>query len=107
MIKITSFYEKRCSVLFKLEPTRPHRIFEPKLAEAIAKGSTDYKITKRGEIYGAVSGIGLEHSIGRLKEMQENAQEKFSERIQKLSKKVDEFKLLQELTKKKPVKKGE
>lgn len=108
MIKIDSFYEQRCKVLFEVESMRPARVYEPELGLAVAKKLTDYFIDPHdGKIYYSPGSIDLEHSIGKLKEIQQQAQEKFSQRIQKLKNQVNQFKLLQELTKKKPVKKEE
>lgn len=100
MIKITSIYGDYCKVLFELEPFRPARIYEYELGEAIASKSADHFVTKEGKIYKSVSSIRLDNPIIKLQEMQKEAQEEFSEMIRKLKNKVDEFKLLQELTKK-------
>ncbi len=101
MIKITTIYDTVCKVLLQVEPFRPDRIYEEEIGEAIAKKSPDHVITNDGEIYKSISSLRLDHPIQKLKEMQEEAQEEFSQRILKLKNKMDEFKLLQELTKKK------
>ena len=104
MIKIISFFEQKCEVKIEVEPTRHFQIYERELGEAVAKRSVDYHLAKDGIIYYSVGYIDLDHTLKRLKEMKEQAQEKFSQRIQKLRNEVDKFKLLQELTKKKLVK---
>ena len=105
MIKITTIFDTACKVLLQVEPIRPARTYEYELGEAIAKNSVDYYIAEDKTIYKSVGSLRLDHPIQKLKEMQEEAQEEFSQRILKLKNKLDEFKLLQELNKKKVEKK--
>jgi len=106
MIKIISIYAEGCKVAFEVQPIRPCNIKEPKLAEAVAKNSSDYYIDSEDKkTYKFVPNVDLSHPILKLKELQELAQEEFSKKIHKLHVQLEQFKLLQELTKKKEVKK--
>ena len=100
MIKITTFFDvKECRVEFELEPVRPFRIFEPEIGKEIAEKLPNYYVTKDGKI-SVVCTIGTDHTISRLREMQEDEQKEFSERIAQFKKKVDEFKSIQRIIKK-------
>lgn len=106
MIKINNFSGGYCKVLFEVDPTRPAKVYELELGVAVTKDSSDYYLDhKEGKIYRSVTGIDMECSIMRLFEMQKDAQEEFSKKIQALKASLDKFKLLQELAKKEKVKK--
>lgn len=108
MIKIDSFYDKYCDVRFELNPVRPSNIFEPELGRAIAnKKSGNLYIGDDGKIYERIANVSIDTTVKGLREINKLAQEKFSQRIQKLQEQLDQFKLLQELTKNKPAKKGD
>ena len=107
MIKIIDFSGDYCKVLFEVEPIRHSQIVERRLGEAIAKNSPNHLITENGDIYKSVDCVAIKQPIEKLMIMQREAQEEFSLRIFKLKKRVDDFKLIQELAKKEPVKKGE
>lgn len=107
MIKITDINSGKCKVIFELEPIRPHQIKEPELGKAVAEKLKAFYITEEGKIYTLPHWVGLDHPIKRLQEIHALAQEEFSKEIQKLKYRLDEFKFIQELAKKKPVKKGE
>lgn len=107
MIKITSFADEKCKVIFELKPVHPHQIKEPELGKAVAEKLNAFYFTEEGKIYTLPHWVGLDHPIKRLQEIHVAAQEEFSKAIQKLKYRLDEFKLLQELAKKKPAKKEE
>lgn len=99
MIKIDCFSENRCEVIFKVVPVRPSNIVEKELGKDVAKNSPDYYVADNGNIYRHMRSVALNHSIEVLKEMQEEAQREFSQKIAHLKKKLDEFRRLQKLTK--------
>lgn len=105
MVRITKFYQTRgidhqCQVEFELEPIRNVRIFEREVARAIAKQNHKYSAREDGKFY-VVLNVGIEHPIERLKEIHEELQEDFSQKIADFRKKVDEFKVIQEVLEKK------
>ncbi len=104
MIKITYYSDNYCTVLFEVDPFRPARIWETKLGMAVAERTDEYYISiseKKDTIFRKLTSIPCSKTIDELKEMKKDAQEEFSEKIRKLKNKMDEFKFLQELTKKK------
>ena len=106
MIKITYYSDNYCTVLFEVDPIRPARIFERKLGEAIAMNSQDYHISKgEDKVFRTITSVPCSRSIDELKEMKEKAQEEFTQKIVRLKKALDEFKLLSGLIKKEEKKK--
>lgn len=105
MIKIINFSGSYCKVLFEVEPVRHCQIVEKRLGGAIVKNSPNHLITKDGDIYKSVDCVAINQPIEKLMVMQREAQEEFSLRIFELKKRVDDFKLIQGLAKKEPVKK--
>ncbi len=101
MIKITYHSDNYCTVLFEVDPYRPARIWEAKLGMAIAKKSDDYYISvseKNDIIYRKMTSVPCSITIDVLKGKQKDAQEEFSKRISVLHCKLEDFKLLKELT---------
>lgn len=106
MIKITNYQSSGyCKVYFDVEPVRPARIWEEEIGLAIALKSPSYSTDKNKEIYRIETSVPCNKTIAELKEMQHAAQEEFSLKIQKMRKRLDDLKLLQELIKKEEKKK--
>lgn len=104
MIKIDNYRSSNyCKVYFDVEPNRPSLIPERKIGIALAKKLPDYFIDGN-EIYKIETSVPCSMTIAELKEMQENAQDRFSQEIKTLRERLDELNFLQGLQIKKDVK---
>ena len=104
MIKIDRFFDDGCEVTLKVLPIRPCNIVEKELGKDVARNSPDYYIAGDGNIYKVVNRVALTHTLTKLREMQKEAQETFSQKIHNLKESLDKFKRLQKLAKKEALK---
>lgn len=97
MIEITSITSMQCDLRLAVDPVRPQRQWEENIGLAIAMKLPEYLVTKENEIYRIVKAVSLELTLQKLKEMREEAQEEFSQKINTMKKRLDELKLLQKI----------
>lgn len=100
MIEITSITATQCNLRFEIDPVRPRRQWEENIGLAIAMKLPEYFVSKEDTIYKIRDSVSLELTLQQLKEMRDEAQEEFSQRINTMKKRLDELKLLQKIIKK-------